>query len=271
MYRRFSLPGFLFEEDTTGAAAPAVEPVAEPDPTVVTTPVAPPAGDGPWAKDLATFFEDETIRGNVDSFLRSKIQPHVTQIEQQHAPARELWTDLQGDDSLSTYVGVANQLYGEDAAKQIAEILAKQFGEEEETPAAETPAEAPLHPRLQALLDKEDEERENQEYDAELARVKALDPRIGSTIDDEDFAPFVIGAEGDFDTALARFQVWHAKVYPQGAPEVVPPVIPPPAVLGGDTGGGATPPLATKYESLDSALDAAMTDLRAARVAPTTV
>ena len=77
-------------------------------------------GPGPWASALERY--DESVRGDVDAYLREKWQPRVTKIEQR---ARELeesqlpegmqqfYLDLQ-EDPLTTAQRFITQLNGED-------------------------------------------------------------------------------------------------------------------------------------------------------------
>lgn len=231
---------------------------------------APEAGSGPWAASLASRFADEEIRKQVDAYLREEVQPHVTKLEQEYAPARELWQDLQSEDSAATYLAVAEQLWGEEAADRIAQAMVA--GEEIPVlPAPEAAGEAPAPPQppardpeVQAMLEDHQARQMAEHYESELARIKALDSRVSEDI----FAPFVIGAEGDFDAALASYQQWHAAAYPAAPPEQQ--EVPPPG-LPSEGAPAAAPPIQPKFDSFDAALDSAMEDMRAARQAPATV
>lgn len=209
-------------------------------------------------------FPDESTRTQVDTFLRSKVQPHVTQIEQQFAPARQLYEGLNDpEQSVITYLAATEQLYGTEVAQKVAESL----GLSEEQPPAPTDEQPPTAPQLspdqQRAIEWAQAQEAEQLYQSELARVKAQDPNIK----DELFAPFVVGAEGDFDQALRTYQAWHAAAYPQPpAPEQPPP----PATLG-DAGAPAAAPPTVEKMTLDGALDSVLEDMRAARSAPATV
>ena len=66
------------EAQPTEAKAETVDTTEVQEPTQATQ----GQGSGPWANDLSSTFEDESIRTQVDSFLREKVQPYVTQLEQ---------------------------------------------------------------------------------------------------------------------------------------------------------------------------------------------
>jgi hypothetical protein len=105
--RRFTFPLVTFDPNDV----PSGEPVAE-----VTPPVVPEPQAGPWASDLEAYIQDPAARAQADKFLREKIQPRTTKLEQessQYKPARELYDDLVNDPD-NTLLAVATQLYGED-------------------------------------------------------------------------------------------------------------------------------------------------------------
>lgn len=260
MFRR-PLFGFYLKPDEPDAAAPVAEtpPAPVEAAPAAEAPAAPAVAPGPWAKDLEAVFTDETTRAQVDTFLRAHVQPHVTQLEQRYAPARELWTDLQGDASIDTYVAVAEQLYGEEYAEKIGEILRAEAAAAEETAAA---PQAELPPTVQKMVQEWEGKRAEEEYEAEVARVKAL-PNAPADFDEDLFARFVTTAEGDIDRAFEDYRAWHARVFPPAPPAEQPPA---PPVL---TDGATTPPVEKKYGSFDEAMDDFMGDIR--RSAPPTV
>jgi hypothetical protein len=251
-----------------------VEPVVEPAPVAAVEPPAapaptPPAADAPWSKDLAATFQDEVVRTQVDSFLRGHVQPHVTQVEQQYAPARKLWEDLQGDDSVETYVDAARQLYGDEVADVIESTLAAQLAEPD-PPAGDPPPAAVLTPEQQANHEWIQAQRVESEYNSELARVKEAGVVLTSPQKEAWFANFVVGAEGNFDEAARRWEASGLANVPDAAPApVVPAANPAPPTLG--DGGGPVLPTEKKYASISDAVDDAMDDLRAAREAPAAV
>jgi hypothetical protein len=267
--KRKFMPFVCFDQDERpGGAPPAPEATAPP-----AAPVAPPAppavGDGPWSADLHALFPDETIRGQVDQFLRSKVQPHVTQVEQQFAPAKELWNDLQ-QDPIDTYVAIAHELFGPD----VATAVASQVQQQQAQPPAPAPdaTAAQLTPEQQSAIEWAESQRAEQEWNSQFARVDGLAPRDaeGNSIikSERAFAPFVVAAEGDFDQALEGYKQWYSEVTP--APPAEAPAVPPPAVLDGSAAPAAIPPTVPQRQTLDAALDDTLAEMRATR-APATV
>jgi hypothetical protein len=264
------IPSVLFNTDDPGAATPpAPEPVAAQPPAPAAPPQPAPVGDGPWANDIRATFQDPAVQAQVDAFLRSKVQPHVTQIEQQYAPARELWQDLQGDDSAGTYVAIAEQLYGPEVAQQVAAQLQQQ-------PATPEPTAQPTTPQLsaedQAAIDFAKQQRAESLWRTEMDRVLAADGAdtlkgyANDQVRDAAFAPFVQASGGDFDAALQAFNQWHAVAVPQPP---APPAPEAPATLTGDGAPAAIPPTQQTNQTLDGALDDFLAERRAG--APATV
>lgn len=216
---------------------------------------APAQGAGPWANDLAKVFEDEGVRGQVDSFLRSTVQPHVTRLEQAsqvNEDAAKLYADFQ-DNPGGTYLAVTEELFGDDLTEIIRNHLAGEDADEAvEDETEEVHEGSNLDPRLAKLLEKEDLREQREQYEVELARIRETDPQL----DPELLAPFVVAADGDVDTAYAGYKQWLEKAGVQGtaAEEVV--ADEPPAVLGSDSESPSSPPVRKDYGgSLDAALD----------------
>lgn len=251
-----------------------VEPVvADPAPVAVAeppAPAAPAAGDAPWAKDLATLFPDEIVRTQVDTYLRANVQPHVTKLEQEYAPARALWQDLQGDNSVETYVDAARQLYGDEVASIIESTLAAQFAEPEPvTPDPAAPASA-LTPEEKSAIAWAQNQAVESEYKDELARVKAAGAVITSKQKEAWFANFVVGAEGDFDEAARRWEASGLASVPDAELPAAPaPAVPAPPTLG--DAGGPVLPTQKRYENFDDAMNDTMDEIRAAQTAPPAV
>lgn len=269
MLRRFTQ--FLMKPDEPVAGDPAT-PEVTPEPAAVTPPEpvpTPAAGDAPWSQDLVSLFPDEAVRGQVDQYLRTKVQPHTTKLEQQVAAAQNataLYTDLQAD-PVGTFTAIGEQLFEDE---QVAALKAALGIEEPAAPI--TPAAAPItpamDPRLEALLAREEERERQQHWDTETQRIgiPAEQHRL--------LAPFVVAAEGDFDAAKAAYDQYVADfTAAHGAPPAAEPPAPvAPGVLGtGDGGGGAPVPVEPKYDSLDAAFDATMDEIRAARSAPAVI
>lgn len=243
------------------APAAVVEPPAPP------APAAPPAGDAPWAKDLATLFPDETVRTQVDTYLRANVQPHVTKLEQEYAPAKQLWQDLQGDDSVDVYVNAARQLYGDDVAELIETQLANHFAEPAPPVADPAAPASALTPEQQDAVNWAHEQKVEALYASELERISAVDPTIVGR--EALFANLVVGTEGDFDEAQRRWQQQGlANLQPVPAPPAEPAVPAPPTL---DGGGAPVLPTQKRYTSFDDATDDMLADVRAAAQAPPAV
>jgi hypothetical protein len=257
---------------TPDPVEPVVEhaPVAAVEPPAAPAPTPPAAGDAPWAKDLATLFPDETVRTQVDTYLRANVQPHVTKLEQEYAPARKLWEDLQGDGDVDTFLSIAEQRFGTEYADRVSKVFEELALAEEAASVADPPPAAVLTPEQQANHEWIQAQRVESEYNSELARVKEAGVVLTSPQKEAWFANFVVGAEGNFDEAARRWEASGlANVPDAGPPPVVPPADPAPPTLG--DGGGPVLPTEKKYASISDAVDDAMDDLRAAREAPAAV
>lgn len=259
MFLRF-LPFVVFDGNDPTAA----EPTAPAAPETPPAQPAPALQPGPWSADLEAAFEDPSLRQQVDGFLREKVQPRVTQLETQFAErkaAHELYDDLSGDESDQALMQVIAELHDPEIAQKFAELLTPA------QPAPETPAppQAELPPEVQEMIAERQAQKEAEDYDNELARVKGLHPEL---IDDE-FHPFVAGAEGDFDRALESYKVWQAQARerygapPQPTPD---PSDTAPAPLTSEN--PAAPPVQPKFDSISDALDAFMDEQRGGGPAP---
>jgi hypothetical protein len=267
---------FIVFDGSEPAGAPAepaaVEPPAEP--AAVEPPAEPAAG--PWAADLAVYFEDESVRGQADKFLREKIQPHVTKLEQtqsEYKPAHEFFDDLR-DDPIGTTLALAEEVYGAEIADKIAELVAA--GEDPATAAKEaTEGESPKtdeDPVIAKMKAEYEAQERSKLWDQELARIKSTPEAQGVDIDPELFAVFVHQAEGDMDAALPAYKAFEERSRTKyGQPAPAPPA--PPAPLGTQPGDApaSTPPIAPKITSFDEALDATLAEIRSNRNGPTPV
>lgn len=263
----------------------AEQPVTSQDPTPsssadvqVEQPVAEPAqaqgGSGPWADDLAEMFSDEGVRSQVDGFLRQRVQPRVTRLEQSVAdlePAKELYTAFEEDPGL-TYLEITEELFGPEMAETVREELLQRFAEgeapavDEDLPGVER-TQQELDPRVARAVERVEEQEEREAYERELRRIKEQD----SGLVDDDFHPFVLAAEGDFDKAYAGYKQWRDRVESRyreqfgssQETEESEAQEQPPAVLGSDVQTPAAPPTEKRYESMDEALDDMIADIKA--------
>lgn len=238
-----------------------------PDPTPAAAPPAP--ADGPWSADLATF-QDPAVRQQVDQLLRTRVQPHVTQLEQQVAASRDaqvLWTDLNAD-PLGTYVAITQELLG-DAAAEAARAQIHQLQNPTPEPAAapapqysqpqEVPAPPP-DPRLDEMYNHFEQQRVEKLYNDETERVKVQYPDVDT--DARLYHMSVSSAGGDFDQAVVLYRdaLQQMGVAPQ------PPTAPP--AMGSDTGGGSVPPSNPAGETLNDAIDSVFREMRANEAPP---
>jgi hypothetical protein len=246
----------------------------EVEPVVEQTPAAPEL-TGPWANDLKEYFgEDPELLTKANAFMAEKYQPYVTRLEQESAPARALYKDLT-EDFDGTMQALLTEVYEDrpDIADRYQQLINAGVDAETaaETAIEESPQAAALPPEVQEIVAERQEAKNQAAYNAALDELKASvnDPDF----DDNEFAPFVITANGDLGKAYTGYSAWRDAVkakYAPAAPAAETPDTPAP--LGTTTGNTpAAPPTEKKYESLDAALDDAMADWRAARQAPTTV
>lgn len=258
-------------------AAPAqVQQVAAPAPVAL----AAPAGDGPWATDLALVFTDPTERARVDNFLRAKVQPYTTQLEQQVAGGRNaqaLWNDLNTDVD-TTFAALANEIYGDEKGTAIVDAVKAQLAANEQTGAAVTETDAAaavvpaaLDPRLEKMIQTFEEQQATNQYDTLMGQTVAAPGN--EDIDPQNLHPFVAAAQGNFNTAVTMYRQFEAKFKGVGdgtitAEQLGQRTAPP--VMGTGDGGAApsTIPAVPKKETLDQAINSFMADSRAARQAP---
>ncbi len=197
---------------------------AAPDPTPAATPPAPAAptpvsSQGPWSSDLAQVFADEAVRGQVDSFLREKVQPYTTRLEQQaraNEQATNLWNNFETD-PINTYVQVTHELLGEELANEFLEFAQNRLnGQQQEpapTPTPEVPQNMTLTPEQQAAIEWSQQQQVKEYYGQQLAELKAKpenkdlvdlkDAKGNSVI--EHIHPWVQVAGGDFDRPRSCF------------------------------------------------------------------
>lgn len=235
-------------EPSGQASEPAAAPVPQPPA---------PAGDSPWAADLAGIIPDETLRGGVDSYLRTQWQPRVTQLEQQVAasqPAAQLYNDLT-ETPVETFVAIGTQLFGDEAGPYLQAMFEAEQAQEAQAAVVEAGG-PPMDPRVQALLDREEQAQREAAYAQEIATIRAQDPEL----QDEIFHPFVIAADGDFAQAHQAYQAFvaQARQLYGGAPVEATPA---PHVIGTESAGTTAPPLAPSFSSIDDALNDTMDEI----------
>lgn len=209
-------------------------------------------GSGPWMSDLQALGLDANSISAVDGFLREKVQPRVTQLEQRIAEAdaaTRLYSDL-NNDPVDTYLAITEELYGSEVAQQVLDML--QAGQEPEPQPAQTPNA--LDPRVEKVVTHFEREMARNEYESAKQRVLAANPDVDGDLLD----PFVAAAEGDFDAAVQGYKSYYAKVVEKVGGQLAQPAdetaTPPPA-LGSDTAARTAPPVQKSYANFDEALD----------------
>lgn len=225
----------------------------------------PASSDGPWAADLASKFDDPAVRAQVDGFLRETIQPYVTQLEQQTQPNRDalrLWSDF-GEDPNGTFTAVARELYGEEQASDILNVLTG-TSDDTEDDVNETLDDAndpiitadELPDDVREAVEYIQQERREREFSSALNELKEDNPDV--EIIDDLFYPFITAADGDLDEAVASYKEWNAQAQERLGiqvpdPDEIEKDTPPPTVTPDRT--PSSPPVESEPASLDDAIE----------------
>ena len=252
-------PTFYETPDVTTVAG-AVTP---PEPVVETPPAVQP---GPWAADLTEYFGDnpEAIAA-ADRYMREKVQPRITHLETESAPARELYKDLLANPE-ETLTAVFEEIYGEDKAAEFAALLTPAEAAAVVEAAAAGAAEAgedevpawakPLLEKHEQQTDAELRETQAAEYQEVLAEMRAAHTDL--TDDDMNLIhPFMSAAGGDIERAYAGYQAYTEAFKPRHGvtPAEAAETPPPPAVLTSEGSTAAAPPIQKEYTSFEEAWD----------------
>lgn len=220
------------EEQTT----PVVQ-----DPAPAPTPVAAPPNPGPWDNDLQSLGFDDATRSQVDAYLREKIQPRMTQLEQQAAEARQaqtLMNDLINDPS-STMEALAAELNW--SPQQLQQVVEQEIEEPTQ--------QQVVDPRVQQAVEYYESQQAEQAYESEMNRLVSQHPGLRPDL----MHPFVVTADGDFDQAYSLYENYVEATRQAFAPPAEEQTAPPTM---GD--GHTTPPVAPKQMSIHEAVDAMM-------------
>ena len=253
------------------------------------TPAPPALAAGPWQHDIELVFQDPQVRATVDNFLRSKVQPRMTQYEQQLAASKdamELWKSFE-DNPAGTYAAITTQLYGEEVGKAALDALEQRMNNQptpEEPPVAETPA-AP-DPRFDEVYKyfeerraKDQEAEELAAYDAAVAQI-AADPANADIVINRKFHQCVADCNGEFDQAIAlyreevareRLEVMNSLGLTEEQLAELHAKQPPPPTLGHEASNGTAPPTALEYrgrDGLNRAIDDVVAQMKAKSQAP---
>lgn len=250
-----------------------------PDDAAVPTQLQP----GPWEQDIRAAFTDPEVAAQVDNFLRARVQPRMTQLEQQLAGTKDAQSlyDAFHEDPVGTYQAITSQLvdlgYPVGAAESIAQnAAASAASAPPAASAAASPAAAQTEdPRISEMYADYQRTRELAAYDAEIERI-VNDP-TNADINPNRLHIYVAAADGDFERAvelyrhdvsdvLLSYGVDPASATPQqqdqaaqiAAQQTAPPV------MGGDAGGAGAPvPASPEYRGQDG-LHKAIEDATAA-------
>lgn len=254
---------------------------------------AAPASPGPWQSDIEQSFADPQVRATVDQFLRSRIQPRMTQLEQQASiaeNAQKLW-DAFSSDPAGAYREITTELYGEEAGKAALEALEQRLNAaNEQAPAGESEQQPPApagDPRMDEMYEwfrnqraRDQQAEEMAVYEASLDEV--LSDPANADIQRERFHSFVAATEGDFDQAIAMYREDAARaraevltslgLTPEQVAEMTAKNNNAPAVMGSEVAGnGAPPPTSPQYqgqEGLDRAIEDAVASMHRNAEAP---
>ena len=169
------------------------------------TPAAPALQDSPWKADIEAISQDPVVQAAFDTYMRAKVQPRMTQYEQQIAAAqdaRELYEAFQ-QDPVGTYYGVRAQL--EEAGYELEEVAEQPIVPD--TPAPEAPAPDPrleeIYADYQARQQREAEAADQAEYNSLVDQVLADPDNAG--INKQHFHQFVAAASEHTDDVNVMF------------------------------------------------------------------
>jgi hypothetical protein len=247
-----------------------------PEPTPAPEAAPQPA---PWTADLEQYITDPQARVEADRYLREKVQPRMTQLED--SPAAKLYRDLTDDSKQDvTIAAIVGHVYGDEIADKFVSL----FGEEGEhlpegasaeegvaaaagAVAEESGQQPPEDPNAAWVAQKraeEEAEAQQAEYDAFMDRVvgdegnaewRVLldDPEFTLTAEDKDLlSPFVSSSEtmgeaiqkyaAHLKALAARGQASTPAAAEAGAAEAAAP-----PTLASAGAAATTPPIEKKY------------------------
>jgi hypothetical protein len=299
-------PGAGTPPDPTQTASTGSEPTSGAAAASSPSTSAPGGGTGeaPWSSSLAQAFPDESVRGQVDQYLRSTVQPYITQREQDTAPWNAIWNEEDPETALNTYLAVAEARFGPEFAQAVLKGLEPMFQDGDQgtegAPVEGTDTGAPEFeewlalqpPEVQQFWQQQMEQQEDQHYEEQLARAVRAEPSIKGL--ENIFSRYVVSSQFDDDRAIDEaVQMWQAEGWPQrvqehpelfglqtapegtqaaaaepgGAAALSQSSAAAPTVLGAGTaaGGGGVGAEVPQSDSLDSAVDLFFRDLNSAR------
>jgi hypothetical protein len=198
---------------------------------------APPELSGPWANDIRERFSDPAQQAAVDQLLREKVQPYVTQREQEIGNVAGIWDDLWDQEaSLPTFLGLAESIYGQEAAQQLAATFQTMFEQQGMPPAQaqqageQAAAQQALEqqgnpedaegfeewlskqpPEMQRLVMDDISRREDETYNGQLGYIaENIEPTV-SAQDGRLFSRYVAASDGDLGEAI---ELWREEMAP---------------------------------------------------------
>lgn len=218
-------------------------------------------GPGPWDAKLQ---ELGLTDPKFSEFLRSEVQPYVTQLEQggqggadpQMQEAADSWASLQeafSEDPEAAYrelgelLGIGQDDY--DGGDPMGTDLGDPDGDMDDLA---LPGEGgdPDDPRLRyvdEMMQRERQEKEDAEFDSFLTqmgeRMPGFDPDL--------FTTFVVAAGGNLDRAMTQYEKYHKAPDPVDAPPPSP-------------DGGSPPPATPRYGSIGDSVSAWLSEEKAA-------
>lgn len=171
-----------------------------------------PIKPGPWQADIESAFTDPDVQEAVDQLIRERVQPRMTQLEQQLAGARDaqnLWDQIH-QDPVGTFNALRDELVAAGyplSEAQSAAAAAVQEGQASPPPAAApatTAAAAQEDPRVAEMYAYWQSQREMEQYDATVAQI-VNDP-ANADINPNRYHTYVAAADGDFEKALSMYR-----------------------------------------------------------------
>lgn len=201
-------------------------------------------GAAPWTNDIAALTDDPALQARFDEYLRTNIQPRMTQLEQQAArynpDADNLWQAF-ANDADGTFTEITRTLYGDEQAELVQRALAGELGaqaqQQAETQVQQAAAEAQqqaetqvpqnfnLPPEYKEALDEFVSERQAKQYTDALSQLASQPQNADLIVTVPDFDaegnqvgshqvdliaehvhPFVYAAEGDLEEGIARLR-----------------------------------------------------------------
>jgi hypothetical protein len=236
--------------DSAIPTPPAPEaPAPEAPAPVQEAPATAPPQPAPWSADLEAYITDPAAREQADRYMREKVQPRITQLED--SPAQRLYKDLTDQSKQDvTVAAVVSQIYGEEYAEKFIDL----FGEEGEgleegqtiEEGVEEAAAAP-DPNAEWVAQKRAEEEQakaEQEYDTFIDSVIAEEEFKLTEVDKPLLAPFMATSEtvGEAVSKYHAYVASFAQAHNMTPAEAAAAADPPPA-LNGPGAAAATPPL----------------------------